>query len=79
MTMLRIYANSLELENSLLIVFGFSFSDEHVREVTVRALRNATLKVVDIRIFSRSGKKVPVTNYQVDQTLKLSHLTSKEL
>ena len=56
--LLRIYANSLELENSLLIVFGFSFSDEHVREVTVRALRNATLKVVIFAYSQDQAKKL---------------------
>lgn len=44
--LLRIYANQLDRENSLLIVIGFSFSDEHILEITKRALRNPTLKVV---------------------------------
>ena len=56
--LLRIFANSLDLENSLLIVFGFSFSDEHVRDVTVRALRNATLKVVIFAYSQYEARKI---------------------
>ena len=44
--LLRIYANALELENSLLIVFGFSFEDEHILEITKRALRNSSLTIL---------------------------------
>lgn len=44
--LLRIYANQLDKENVLLIVIGFSFSDEHILEITKRALRNPTLKII---------------------------------
>ena len=44
--LLRIYANELQRENTLLLVFGFSFADEHLLLITQRALRNASLKVV---------------------------------
>lgn len=50
--LLRIYSNALDKENSLLIVFGFSFVDEHVRDITKRALKNPTLKMI---IFAYSG------------------------
>ncbi len=44
--LLRIYSAELEKENTVLFVMGFSFSDEHIREVTVRAANsNPTLKV----------------------------------
>ena len=44
--LLRIYSNELEKENTVLFVMGFSFSDEHIREVTVRAANsNPTLKI----------------------------------
>ena len=39
------------LRGFLLIVFGFSFADQHIREITERALKNPTLKVI---IFSYS-------------------------
>jgi len=44
--LLRIYANELDKENTLLIAEGFSFADEHVFEITKRALKNPTLKLV---------------------------------
>ncbi|EOA4516877.1 SIR2 family protein [Klebsiella pneumoniae] len=44
--LLRTYSNELDKEGSLLIVFGFSFADEHIETLTKKALRNATLKIV---------------------------------
>lgn len=51
--LLRIYSNELEKENTVLFVAGFSFADEHIRDVTVRvANSNPTLKIY---IFSHSS------------------------
>lgn len=44
--LLRFYANELDKENTLLITFGFSFSDEHIYDITKRALKNPTLKLM---------------------------------
>ncbi len=44
--LLRIYANELDKENTLLVAFGFSFMDEHIRDITIRALKNPTLELV---------------------------------
>ncbi|CDH23553.1 SIR2 family protein [Xenorhabdus bovienii] len=44
--LLRTYANELDKEGTLLVVFGFSFADEHIETLTKKALRNATLKIV---------------------------------
>ena len=45
--MLRMMSNELEKENALLCVVGFSFADEHIREIAGRALvQNPTLTVV---------------------------------
>lgn len=42
--LLRLYSNELEKENSSLFVMGFSFADEHIRELTIRvANSNPTL------------------------------------
>ena len=44
--LLRIYSNELEKENTLLLVAGFSFADEHIRQITVRAANsNPTLMI----------------------------------
>lgn len=44
--LLRLYANELDKENTFLIVFGFSFADEHIYDITKRALKNPTLKIL---------------------------------
>jgi len=45
--LLRMYSNHLERENSVLFVFGFSFADEHIREITKRvAVSNPTLLII---------------------------------
>lgn len=45
--LMRMYSNALERENSLLLVMGFSFADEHILSITQRALKtNPTLLVV---------------------------------
>lgn len=44
--LIRLFANELERENSLLLVLGFSFRDEHLRKIVLRAARsNPTLQV----------------------------------
>ncbi len=51
--LLRIYSNELEKENSILFVMGFSFADEHIRDMTQRvAGSNPTLKIY---IFAHSS------------------------
>ncbi|MBI6138832.1 SIR2 family protein [Serratia plymuthica] len=44
--LLRTYSNELDKEATLLVVFGFSFADEHLKTLTKKALRNATLKLL---------------------------------
>lgn len=52
--LIRRFSNELEKENSVLFVHGFSFRDEHLREVVVRAARsNPTLQVI-VFCFARS-------------------------
>ena len=44
--MLRIFANHLERENSVLFVLGFSFADEHIHKITQRVAKsNPTLLI----------------------------------
>lgn len=45
--LMRRYSNSLEMANSLLFVTGFSFADEHITKITVRAANtNPTLQII---------------------------------
>jgi hypothetical protein len=45
--LMRMYSNSLEKESSILFVMGFSFADEHIAKITLRAAKtNPTLLIV---------------------------------
>lgn len=45
--MMRMFSNSLEKENSILMVMGFSFADEHILNIVCRAARrNPTLQIL---------------------------------
>lgn len=45
--LMRLFSNSLEKENCVLFVMGFSFADEHIREIALRAANtNPTLEIV---------------------------------
>ena len=52
--LLRIYANELDRNNALLLVFGFSFADEHILELTKRAIRSNPKLIVIISCHTRS-------------------------
>ena len=55
--LIRRFANELEKENSVLFVHGFSFRDEHLRDLVLRAARtNPTLQVV-VFCYSRASLK----------------------
>ena len=44
---MRIYANALEKENTILFVTGFSFADEHIAAITKRSAEsNPTLQII---------------------------------
>ncbi|EOD5300568.1 SIR2 family protein [Enterococcus faecium] len=43
--MLRMLSFELEKDSSILIVFGFSFADEHILEIVRRSMVNPTLKI----------------------------------
>jgi hypothetical protein len=44
--LLRLFANAMDRGNAVLISFGFSFVDEHILDVTRRALRNPTAQLI---------------------------------
>jgi len=54
--LLRIFANELDRENTLLVAFGFSFGDEHILDITKRALKNPTLKLI-VFAFDNAAKE----------------------
>lgn len=57
--LLRIYSNELEKDNSVLFVMGFSFADQHIREITLRAANsNPTLLIYVIAHTSTSATQI---------------------
>jgi len=57
--LLRLYSNELEKENTILFVMGFSFADEHLRDITLRAANsNPTLVVHIISYTSEAGDQI---------------------
>jgi hypothetical protein len=57
--LLRIFSNELEKTNSILFVMGFSFADEHVREIVMRvANSNPTLNIYIIAYDSNSKRDI---------------------
>ena len=66
--LMRLYSNSLEKENSILFVLGFSFADEHIARLTMRAAdSNPTLQIV-IFAFSDSEVESFKKNLQISDT-----------
>lgn len=69
--LLRLYANSLEKENSLLFVLGFSFADEHIRDITLRAANsNPTLQII-VFAYDEYAKEA------IESELKIKKFSSK--
>lgn len=75
---LRLYCNELEKNNTILISFGFSFADEHILQMTKRALAsNPTLSLLIFSYNEEStiGYKNEFEDYS---NVTLFQLTKKE-
>lgn len=87
--LLRMYSNHLERENSVLFVIGFSFADEHIREITKRvAAANPTLLIVifayDLSSKENIEKEMPTSSnvkiiYDQEDKIKYSLKTINEI
>lgn len=55
--LMRLMSNNLEKENSLLFAMGFSFEDEHIRNIVKRALKTNPTLMVFIFSHKDDGKK----------------------
>lgn len=60
--LLRIYSNALEQPNALLIAAGFSFADEHISQLTLRAANNNPTLQVLVLAFDNAAKSEIVSN-----------------
>lgn len=54
--MLRIYTNSLEKENSVLFIMGFSFADEHIKDLTLRMANSNPTLIIYIVAYNKEAK-----------------------
>jgi len=64
--LMRLYSNALECSNSLLMVAGFSFADEHITKITVRAANsNPTLQII-VFAYDDSAKKGIKSNIKME-------------
>jgi len=53
--LLRIYSNELEKDNSILFVLGFSFADEHIRDLTLRVANSNPTLLIYIVAYDKSS------------------------
>jgi hypothetical protein len=56
--MLRMYSNELEKEATSLFIVGFSLADEHIREITIRAIKSNPTLFVFICSFRKDAKDI---------------------
>jgi len=57
--LMRLYSNALERINTILFVAGFSFADEHITKITLRAANsNPTLQVIIFAYDENAGKAI---------------------
>ncbi len=55
--LLRMYSNELEKENTVLFALGFSFADEHIREITLRSINSNPTLILIIYAYDRKAKE----------------------
>lgn len=72
-SMLRLLSYELEKSQSLLVVFGFSFQDEHITEIVQRSLNNPTL-LVFVFCFTDTEKEKIIQNFNFENNNEPSNL-----
>lgn len=65
--LLRMYSNELEKENSLLFVMGFSFSDEHIKELTLRVANSNPTLIIVIFCHTNNARKEIEENFDISK------------
>ncbi len=81
--LLRIYSNELEKENTVLFVMGFSFADEHIREITLRAANSNPTLVIRIYAYDSKSRseiraRFPDLNLRNNNVEVIGPLTDKD-
>lgn len=75
---LRHLSFELERPNSVLITFGFSFSDEHILHLVQRSLSNPTLTVY-ISCFNKNEKLEMMEKFKSNKNVKFISIDDEEL
>lgn len=75
--LIRIFSNELEKENSVLLVYGFSFQDEHILEITKRSIVNPTLQIYIFCYDDESAKEM-MEHFQVAKNHNIFLLRMKD-
>jgi hypothetical protein len=68
--LLRIYANELERENTLLFVMGFSFADEHIRDLTIRVANSNPTLMIYVFAHTTHAKKELEKTLDIENNVK---------
>lgn len=74
---LRQLSYELEKNDSILIVFGFSFADEHIASLVNRALNNPTLKIY-IFCYQDSQEKELLKNLKISKSEKIEFIKPQD-
>lgn len=74
-SMLRLLSYELERDQTLLLVFGFSFADEHISRLILRSLNNPFLQVY-IFCFSSEAEKAIKKNLGIGDKVSNIHFIS---
>lgn len=67
--LLRVLSNELEKENTILFIMGFSLTDEHIREIVLRAANSNPTLTIKIFAYDNSSKTI------IDENLKMGNTT----
>lgn len=73
--LLRIYANELERENTLLFVMGFSFADEHIRDLTIRVANSNPTLMIYIFAHTTPAKRELEKILDIENNVKNKNIT----
>ena len=66
--LLRLYNNELEKENTVLFVMGFSFADEHIREITLRAANSNPTLMIYVVAYNSDARTDTEANFGSNST-----------
>ena len=64
---MRLFSNELEKPNTILFVGGFSFADEHLSKITLRAANNNPTLLIVVFAYQQADKVLIEKNLGIDE------------